>query len=332
MKLLIHPPVTTDRLEKIAAAATPLRVVNAADEAQALREIADADAMFGYLTPPLLKAAAKLKWVQAPTASMEKFLYPELAASPVVVTNMRGIFSDVIADHVFGFILCFAKNFHVYIRQQTQGVWHMLGRDTNELPGYGGPGEVHPSDRAAITLADCTLGVIGLGGIGAEVARRGLAFGMRVLGVDPRLPEAPPGVRLHRPDTLDEALGQSDFVVIASPHTPETYKLFNRQRIRKMKRSAYLINVGRGVIVDLADLTAALEAGEIGGAGLDVFEVEPLPAGHALWAMPNVIITPHSAAASPRVAERHLATLLDNLRRFVAREPLRNVVDKAQWF
>ena len=99
-----------------------------------------------------------------------------------------------------------------------------------------------------------------------------------------------------------------------------------------MKRSAYLINVGRGVIVDLADLTAALQAGEIAGAGLDVFEIEPLPAGHALWKMPNVIITPHSAAASPRVAERHLATLLDNLRRFASGQPLRNIVDKTQWF
>jgi phosphoglycerate dehydrogenase-like enzyme len=332
MKLLIHPPVAEPRLAKIVQAAVPMKVANAANDEQALREIADADALFGYLTPALLAAAKKLRWVQAPTASMEKFLFPELVASPVAVTNMRGIFSDVIADHVFGFILCFAKNFHVYLRQQLRNQWHMLGREANELPGYGGPGEVHPSDRAAITLADCTLGVIGLGGIGAEVARRGLAFGMRVLGVDLKIPEAPPGVWLRRPEQLDEVLGQSDFVVIASPHTPQTFKLFNRERIGKMKRSAYLINVGRGVIVDLADLTSALQAGVIAGAGLDVFETEPLPAEHPLWKMPNVIITPHCAAASPRVPERHLATLLDNVRRFVKGEALRNVVDKRQWF
>jgi phosphoglycerate dehydrogenase-like enzyme len=204
----------------------------------------------------------------------------------------------------------------------------MLGRSVGELPGYGGPGEVHPSDLRAITLADCTLGVVGLGGIGAEAARRGLAFGMRVLGCDPITPAAPKDVTAVDSDRL---LAESDFVVIAAPHTPETYKLFNRERIRKMKRSAYLINVGRGVIVDLADLTAALQAGEIAGAGLDVFEIEPLPAGHPLWQMPNVIITPHSAAASPRVAERHLGVLLDNLRRFTAGEPLRNVVDKRRW-
>ncbi len=332
MKLLISPPVSDERLARIRAAAAPMTVVQADDEQQAIATIADADALFGYLTPPLLRAATKLRWVQAPTASMEKYLYPELVESGVVVTNMRGIFSDVIADHVFGFVLCFAKNFHTYIRQQERRLWHMLGRPAGELPGYGGPGEVHPSDRAALTLADCTLGVIGLGGIGAETARRGLAFGMRVLGVDPVVATAPAGVTLLRLDRLAEVLNQSDFVVIAAPHTPETFKLFNRERLRQMKRSAYLINVGRGVIVDLADLTAALQAGEIAGAGLDVYEVEPLPPDHPLWGMPNAILTPHCAAASPRVPERHLETLLDNLRRFVAGQPLRNVVDKRRWY
>ena len=360
MKLVISPPVSAARLEKIRAAAVPMQVVNARDEDAAAIEIADADALFGYLTPRLLQAAKKLRWAQSPTASMEKYLHAELVASPVVVTNMRGIFNDVIADHVFGFILCFAKNFHVYLRQQMRSEWHMLGRDPGELPGYGGPGEVHPSDSAAITLADCTLAVIGLGGIGAETARRGLAFGMRVLGVDPRisplsswgrgaggegaevpasanpspptpLPQGERGVMLFRPDRLNEVLAQSDFVVIAAPHTPETDKLFNRERLRQMKRSAYLINVGRGVIVDLADLTAALQAGEIAGAGLDVFETEPLPREHPLWRMENVIITPHCAAASPRVPERHLQTLLENVRRFVKGESLLNVVDKRLW-
>lgn len=332
MKLVIHPPVNEPRLGRIVTAAAPMTVVNCLSDAEALAEIRDADALFGYLTPPLLAAATKLRWTQSPTASMEKYLYPELVRSPVVVTNMRGIFSDVIADHVFGYILMFAKNFHIYLRQQMRREWRMLGREAGELPGYGGPGEVHPSDRAAITLADCTLTVVGLGGIGAEVARRGRSFGMNVLGVDPVAKEAPKGVRLFRADQLDDALGQADFVVIAAPHTPETYKLFDRSRIQKMKRSAYLINVGRGVIVDLAGLTAALIAGEIAGAGFDVFEIEPLPADHPLWTMENVIITPHTAAASPRVPERHLATLLDNLGRFVRGEPLMNVVDKSKWF
>ncbi len=332
MKLLVYPPVSPERLEKIKQAAAPMTVVQAEDENRAIKEVADADGMFGYLTKPMLQAAKKLQWTQSPTASMEKYLYPELVESPVKVSNMRGLFGDVIADHVFGFILCFAKNFHIYLRQQMRSYWHMLGREPQELPGYGGPGEVHPSDREAITLADCTLGVVGLGGIGAEVARRGLSFHMNVMGVDPKAPSAPEGVTLLRPDKLDEMLGQSDFVVISAPHTPETNKLFNRQRIQQLKKSAYLINIGRGVIVDLADLTAALQAKEIAGAGLDVFEIEPLPADHPLWQMENVIITPHCAAASVRVPERHEATLLDNLRRFANGEPVLNVVDKTKWF
>jgi phosphoglycerate dehydrogenase-like enzyme len=332
MKLLIYPPVGTTRLAQITAAAEPMQVVQAADESAAVAQVADADALFGTLTPPMLAAARQLRWTQAPTASMEKYLYPELVASAVLVTNMRGIFSDAIADHVFAFILSFAKNFPVYLRQQERRVWHMRGRAEKELPGYSGPGEVHPSDRAAIALADCTLGIVGLGGVGAATAPRARAFDMRVLAVDPRVPAAPEGVELFRPERLQEVLGQSDFVVIAAPHTPETYKLFNRARLRQMKRGAYLINVGRGAIVDLADLTAALQAGEIAGAGLDVFEIEPLPAEHPLWGMENVLITPHCAAASPRVAERHLQTLLENLRRFKAGETLLNIVDKTQWF
>ncbi len=330
MKLLIYPAVSPWRLAKIQEAAGSMQVVQAEDEDQAIAEIADADALFGYLSLPMLQAAKKLYWTQSPTASMEKYLYPELVKSPVIVTNMRGIYSDVIADHVFGFVLCFAKNFHTYIRQQVQGVWRALGRDAEELPGYGGPGEAHPSDRAAITLSDSTLGVVGLGGIGAEVARRGLSFHMNVVGMDP-IANAPEGVTLYRPEQLDEMLGLCDFVVIAAPHTPDTYKLFDRQRIQRMKKTAYLINIGRGVIVDLDDLTAALQAGDIAGAGLDVFETEPLPADHPLWKMANVIITPHCAAASPRVPERHLETLLENVRRFVNGETLLNVVDKERW-
>jgi phosphoglycerate dehydrogenase-like enzyme len=332
MKLLIYPPLSAERLAKIEEAARPMAVFQALDEDEACAAIVDADALFGYVTPAMLRAATRLRWVQAPTASMEKYLFDELAASPVVVTNMRGIYSDVIADHVFGFILCFAKNIHVYIRQQERSVWHALGREENELPGYAGPGEVHPSDRAALSLADCTLGVVGLGGIGTETARRGLAFGLRVLAVDARAESAPDGVTLWRPERLPDLLAASDFVVLTVPHTPETFKLISSAQLRQMKRTAYLINVGRGVVVDLVDLTAALQAGEIAGAGLDVFEQEPLPAVHPLWKMPNVIITPHTAAASPRVAERHLEVLLDNLRRFVAGESLRNVVDKRQWF
>ncbi|MBI3455018.1 MAG: D-2-hydroxyacid dehydrogenase [Candidatus Rokubacteria bacterium] len=333
MKLVIYPPVEPERLTHVRAAAGDMAVVNAADEAAAIQAIADANAFFGKLTPPMLAVARRLRWVQAPTVSLEHYIFPELVTHPCTLTNMRGIFSDVIADHVFGYILCFARNFHRYIRNQLAARWEPVGGETARTTFAAGPGIATAIDRVHRHMADQTLGVVGLGQIGAEVARRGLAFGMRVLAVDPATTRAPEGVAaLWKPERLSELLAASDFVVVAAPHTPETYKLFRCDRFRQMKRTAYFINIGRGVIVDLADLTAALQAGELAGAGLDVFETEPLPADHPLWRMENVIITPHIAGTSPRVAERHLAVLLDNIRRFVRGEPLANVASKAAWF
>ena len=153
---------------------------------------------------------------------------------------------------------------------------------------------------------------------------------MRVIAVD-RFPKSEP-VTAWGMERLSDLLGQSDFVVIAAPHTPETVKMFRRPQFQQMKRSAYLINIGRGAIVDLTDLSAALAAREIAGAGLDVFETEPLPSDHPLWKMDNVIITPHVAGYSPRITERHLNVLLENIRRFGKGEPLLNVVNKHLWF
>lgn len=333
MKLVIYPAVEQERLRKIVAAAGAMSVVNAAEEAEARREIADADGFFGKITPPLLAAARRLRWVQAPTASLEHYVFPELIAHSCQLTNMRGLFSDVIADHVFGYILCFARNFHRYIRSQMAARWEPIGGEEDHANFLTGPARVTELDRAHMHLGDATLGVVGLGSIGSEIARRGLAFGMRVVAVDPVQAQAPEGVAaLWRPERLPDLLAASDFVVIAAPHTPQTEKLFRRKQFQQMKRTAYLINIGRGVIVDLQDLVDALEAGEIAGAGLDVYETEPLPAGHPLWKMENVILTPHVAGVSPRIPERHLAVLLDNVSRFAKGESLRNVVNKAMWF
>lgn len=333
MKLVIHPSVDQARLAKICEAASTMRVVNAHDAAEAAIEISDADAFFGKLTPELLARASKLRWVQSPTAGLEHYMFPELVEHPCLLSNMRGLFSDVIADHVFGFIIAFARNFHIYIRQQMRGVWEAAGGDAGRPTLLTGPGVVGSVDLSHRHLADCTLGVFGVGEIGAEVARRGRAFGMRVLGVDPQRTSVPGAIdEVWRPERLPELLAASDFVIIAAPHTPETYKLFRRPQFEQMRRSAYLINIGRGAIVDLADLTEALQERLIAGAGLDVFEVEPLPSDHPLWGFENVIITPHVAGTSPRVPERHLAVLLDNIRRFVAGQPPATVVDKRRWY
>jgi phosphoglycerate dehydrogenase-like enzyme len=334
MKLVISPPVEDARLSKVhVAAAGKMAVANAVDEDAAIREIPDADAFFGKLTPPLLAAATKLRWVQCPTASLEHYLFPELVDHPCTLTNMRGLYSDVIADHVFGYILCFARNLHLYLRQQLNQHWEPIGGEEARSNFAAGPGVVSAMDRAHLHMSDCTLGVVGLGAIGAEIARRGLAFGMRVLAVDPVNMQRPDGVEALWPmDRLDDLLAESDFVVIAAPHTPQTAGMFDNEKFRQMKDSAVLVNIGRGVIVKLDDLCAALEAGEIAGAALDVFEQEPLPADHPLWGFDNVIMTPHVAACSVHIAQRHLEVLLDNIRRFVNNEPLRNVADKEQWF
>ena len=333
MKLVIHPPIDEERLSRVRTAAEPMAVVNAATAVEALREIVDADAFFGKLTPSLLAGARRLRWVQSPTASLEHYVFPELVEHPCALTNMRGIFSDVIADQVLGYILCFARNLHKYIRQQIEGRWSPVGGETERVQFTTGPGVQNAIDRAHLHLADATLGIVGLGGIGAEIARRGRAFGMRVIAVDPfpkPIPET--GEDCWSMAELPRLLAESDFVAIAAPHTPETEKMFRRERLRQMKPAAYLINIGRGAIVDLTDLAAALEAGEIAGAALDVFETEPLPKSHPLWRMDNVILTPHVAGYSPRIAERHLGVLLENVGRFARGEALLNVADKAAWF
>ncbi len=333
MKLVLYPEVEAPRLAKIEAAAAPMRVANCGSEAEAIAEVAAADAFFGKLTPPMLAAARQLRWVQSPTASLEHYIFPELVEHPLQLTNMRGLFHDNIADHVFGCMLCFARNLHIYIRQQTQAVWRPYGGVKQGQVFRSGPAVTTEVDLAHTTLAAATLGVVGLGSIGSEIARRGVCFGMRVLAVDSDPREPPSGVvGPWGPERLDDLLAESDYVVIAAPHTPATEGLLRAEKFVRMKSSAVLINIGRGVIVDLCDLTAALEAGEIAGAALDVYEVEPLPADHPLWRLENVILTPHIAGHSPAIAERHLSVLLENARRFACGEPLANVVDKRRWF
>jgi len=333
MKLVIYPAVDEARLEQIRSAAGAMSVVNLDDPQSVVREIVDADAFFGKLTRDMLAAANHLRWVQSPTASLEHYVFPELVEHPCTLTNMRGLFSDVIADHVFGYILCFARNLHFYLRQQISATWEPIGGESARSSFASGPGVVSSMDRAHLHMSDCTLGIVGLGAIGRAIAERGLAFNMEVVAVDPYPATAPPGVdEIWNLDRFDDLLARSDFVVISAPHTPSTEGMFGREQFQRMKASGYLINIGRGVIVKLDDLVASLDAGEIAGAALDVFEVEPLPADHPLWAMENVIITPHVAACSVHIAERHLDVLLENIRRFVSGDELLNQASKTEWF
>lgn len=214
------------------------------------------------------------------------------------------------------FVLAFARGLHYYLPQQMRREY-----------------APRPLDTGVVHLAEATALILGVGGIGAEAARLAKPFGMHIIGVDARRTDCPPGVdEMHGAEALDALLPRADFVIMTIPHTPATEGLFDRARLQRMKRSAFLINIGRGMTVRLDDLVAALMAGEIAGAGLDVFEVEPLPKDHALWRAPNVLITPHTAGFGPYLDDRRLDIILDNCRRFAAGEPLRNVVDKANWF
>jgi len=317
--LMLPPQTDTTRAwaSQLAAALPDFSVVVAENVADAEKAIGPADAAFGTLTPDLLGRATRLRWLQAPQAAPPAgYYFPELVAHPVVVTNFREIFNDHIGAHIMAFVLAFARDFHRYLPQQLRREWRRA-----------------PLDSGVVHLPGATALIVGVGGIGAEAARLAAAFGMRVIGVDARRPDAPPGVaELHRPEALDALLPRADFVILTVPHTPATEGFMNRARFQRMKPSAFFINIGRGMTTRLDDLVDALRAGEIAGAGLDVFEREPLPADHPLWTMPGVLITPHSAGFGPFLDERRFDILLDNCRRFAAGRPLRNAVDKASWF
>ena len=319
-KLLMLPPqtgATRAWATRLREALPDVQLVIAENTEQAQWEIANADAAYGTLPDGLLTRAERLRWLQAPAAAPPVGYYTAaLIEHPVTVTNFRGIYNDHIAAHIMAFVLAFARGFQQYLPRQLVRTWT-------------------PKEEAARTvhLPEATALIVGVGGIGAETARHCAGFGMRVIGVDARQEIEPEGVaELHGPDALDDLLPRADFVIMTVPHTPETERMLDASRFKLMKRMAFLINVGRGMTVRLDDLIVALEGAEIAGAGLDVFETEPLPADHPLWTVPGVLLTPHVADTGPYLDERRFNVLLENCRRFAARKPLLNVVDKERWF
>ena len=311
MKLLLYGRDFSAWLPRLKALAGDVTYETASTEDEAIKHVADADAFFGTITPRILAAAQHLQWIQTPMAGLESYFFPALVEHPVIVTNMRGIFSDTIPDHVTAYILCFARGLHTAIRHQLQRTWA-------------------PRDHSVVHLPASTLGIVGLGGIGYGVAQRAAPHGLRIIAIDPRRQDKPPEVaELWRPDRLDDLLSQADFVAVCAPETPETRGLFDAAKFARMQPTAYFINVGRGRVVQLDPLVAALQQQQIAGAALDVFEQEPLPADHPLWGMDNVIITPHMAGRAAHEEDRRLDVLAENIKRFVAGQPLHNVVDKA---
>jgi phosphoglycerate dehydrogenase-like enzyme len=279
--------------------------------------IADADAVFAWrsvreLLPEVWPKAARLRWIQSASDGVDWLLFPELVESDVVVTNARGVFDQAIAEYVVGLMLAFAKGLLGVIEGQRNREWR--NRETEVLAGK-------------------RLLVAGVGPIGRAIGRAGRDLGMEVRGVG-RTARAGDDVfgAIAATDALAEAVGWADYVVNALPATPATRHLFDAPVFESMRGSARFINVGRGATVDEAALIEALRGARIAGAALDVFEREPLPPDSPFWELPNTIVSPHMSGDFEGWLEAVVRLFVDNLRRFVAGEPLLNVVDKRQGY
>lgn len=278
-------------------------------DANLLRAVADADAIIGNPPLPVIQAAKKLAWVQITSAGVKPYLYPELVESDVVMTNAQTLSSAAIADHGFAMLLALTRRLNHFIPDRTKETWDARDYGLVELEGK-------------------TALVIGTGGIGSNVARRAKAFGMEVIGVDPE--EFPPRLSFDRmvyPDRLDEVLPEADAVFVCAPHTKDSEGMLGPAQFELMQQGSYFIALSRGKLYDMPSLVKALDSQRLAGAGVDVTEPEPLPAGHPLWKFDNAVITPHVATQGALGPKLRIELYKDNIARFVAGERLRNVVD-----
>jgi len=317
LKMAILPPdIIVEWEDRIREAIPGAEVTTFKSPADVGGYIDEVNCAYGFVPPELFRRAKELKWIQCYAAGpAHSFWFDELVQSDVVVTNFRGIFNEHVAAHAMSFLLAFSRNLHRYIPQQARTEWTQL--------------------QFKVYLPESTALIIGVGGIGAEIGGLCKAFGMKVIGVDPRVAVKPAHFdALYSTDSLEATLPTADFVIITTPETPQTRRMINSKRLNLMKETSYLINVGRGACVVLDDLEEALEAKKIAGAGLDVFEEEPLPSNSPLWSNHDVMITPHVAADqdSLHVPERRTRILLENCKRFSRGEELLNVMDKKNWF
>jgi phosphoglycerate dehydrogenase-like enzyme len=315
---IVLPAAAAGRLEWLQEAAPGVTLLLAKDRNEAAALARDADAVIGYCTPEVLESGARLRWIQLLSAGVERCLgIPGFAGRGIALTNMQKVAGPVMAEHVIAFMLALTRGFAAYVPLQARGEW----RD-----------DAVPSSRMW-SVEGRTMLVVGLGGIGTEVARRAHALGMTVIATRNSGRHGPPYVsEVGLSGDLQAFAARADVIVNALPLTPETRNLFDRRFFDAAKRGALFINVGRGASVVTDDLVAALADGRIGGAGLDVTEPEPLPAGHPLWRAPNVIITPHVSADIDTGDGARWVVVRENLRRFAAGGKLLSEVDPARGY
>jgi phosphoglycerate dehydrogenase-like enzyme len=310
MKILI-PFMNDARLEQLHKSGPGVHFLMARSETEALAMAAEVDASYTYCSSALLKAAPRLRWVQVASAGVERYPLREMHARAIAFTNAKGIYGSQLADHNFALILAFSRQLPFLIRAQQKQVWE---KRQNYPPGE---------------LAGQTVLIVGLGGAGLETARRAKGFGLRILATRRHsyLPKPDFVDEIHPPERLHDLLPKADWVAVCVPLVPETLDLFHDDEFELMKRTAYIVCVTRGRIINTDALLRALEARKIAGAGLDVTDPEPLPPNHPLWTKENVIITPHASGHSPHADSRLFNLLYENVRRFASGQPLLNLVD-----
>ena len=311
-------PLTTNKkhVEKIKFLSKDIQVneVSSSNKNEIEKKLIDAEIIAGAPgSIPSIKKAKKLKWIQSFSAGVEKVLTQEVKESDVIVTNVSGIHAIPIAEHVLGFMLIFTRRFYETFKQQEKKIWK--------------------KDKKITELREKTVLVVGLGHIGTEVARLSNYLGAYVIAIKQNVKNKPDFIsKVYSADQMDKILPKADFVILCLPHTEKTHHIFDKKKFKLMKKSAVIINIGRGGLINEMDLLEALDKKIIGGAGLDVTEEEPLPKNSKLWEMENVVITPHHSGWSEKYMDRAIDIFCLNLKAYLKGKPLPNLVDKKRGY
>ena len=314
MNILVTIELAERHLEQLRGAGEDIEVTVAASSEQALELIPDADILIGGFNLDLYRRAERLRWVQSWGAGVDGILFKEFVESDIRLTSAKGTVGVHLSEHAIALLFSLTRGIAQSVRET---------RWDNRMP----------IRKASWELIDRTMGIVGLGGTGLDLATRMAAFGTRIVAVDPEDVNVPACVEsCWKMDRFHEMLGQSDIVSVCAPLTSDTDGLFDDRAFDAMQDHALLINVTRGRIVDEGALLAALKGGKIGGAGLDVTPQEPLPEDHELWSLPNVVITPHTAGGSPNRDDRLLDLITANIERFRKGEPLLSEIDKRKGY